>query len=88
MLGMYQISGFIQYPARNQVSSWIRYPVPGTKQYPVLSGILYLVESHIRYYLVYYKRFHDKTFSKNGSPTLTLTPTLTLNLISNPNLWP
>ena len=37
---MYRISGIIWYPVRNQVGSCIRY-----KQYPVLSGILYLVLS-------------------------------------------
>ena len=41
---MYRISGIIPFPARNQVSGWIRYQVSGTKQYPVLSGILYPVD--------------------------------------------
>ena len=54
-LGVYRIFGIIRYPARNQVSGWIRYPVSGTKQYLVLSGILYPVESHIRYYPVHYQ---------------------------------
>ena len=54
-LGMYQISGIIWYLARNWVSGWIRYPVSVTKRYPVLSGFLYPVESHIQYYLVHYQ---------------------------------
>ena len=40
------------YPVSGQesgTSGWIRYPESGTKQYPVLSGTLYPVESHIRY---------------------------------------
>ena len=44
----------IRYPARNQVSGWIWYPVFGRKRYPVLSGILYPVESRIRHCRVHY----------------------------------
>ena len=54
-VGMYRIFGIIRYPAKIQVSGWIRYPIPSTKQYPVLSGILYPVESHTRYYPVHYQ---------------------------------
>ena len=60
LLGMYRISGIIRYPVRNQVSGWIQYPGSSTK-HPVLSGILYQVESHIRYYPVQYQLLPNTT---------------------------
>ena len=45
----------IWYYSVSGQESGIRYPVSGVKRYLVLSGILYLVESHIRYYLVHYQ---------------------------------
>ena len=43
------------YPVSGQESGIQLDPVSGTKQYPVLSGILYLVKSYIRYYPVHYQ---------------------------------
>ena len=42
------------YPVSSQESGIRLDPVSGRKRYLVLSGILYLVESRIRYYLFHY----------------------------------